>query len=401
MAYIPYPEAPQNPNSWQILGNTITQGSQIVGGAMQEQNRLKMLMEDAAQKRAAAQLAQIKADRDAQAAQAEEARRAAEDARKASESDAKAAQQKRSQSTRDEISRGKTVPGRSVNGVVGPDEVTEYPADEARRMLLSSGDLSGERFTEFQNPAKTTNSAASQVVTLADGTLARVSRAADGSLDAQPYTVNGQPAKTYKDPKGGQIVTGTDSEGNPITLTLPHGASQAIPVTMPGGKAVGSQRVDRPGTEDQTKAATFSRRMELAMADLAELEAKGYDRTTTRASVQASGPSGLNSSKGQRWSNAEQNFATANLRKESGAVIGDEEMIRQEALYFPRWNDSKETKAQKARNRAQAYEGMKSAAGPQFGKVKAVGDRPTYQEYNTMPSGTEYTDPKGNVRRKK
>jgi hypothetical protein len=133
-----------------------------------------------------------------------------------------------------------------------------------------------------------------------------------------------------------------------------------------------AEKPPKPPTEDQSKAAGFARRMELAEHDLAQVAATGYDRTGSIESAQAAGPSGLNSSKGQRWSNAEKNFATANLRKESGAVIGDEEMANQERLYFPRWNDSEETKAQKARNRAQAFEGMKAAAGAQFEKVKSM-----------------------------
>lgn len=133
-----------------------------------------------------------------------------------------------------------------------------------------------------------------------------------------------------------------------------------------------TEKPPKPPTEDQSKAAGFARRMELAEHDLAQVMATGYDRTGSIESAQAAGPSGLNSSKGQRWSNAEKNFATANLRKESGAVIGDEEMANQEKLYFPRWNDSEETKAQKARNRAQAFEGMKAAAGSQFEKVKSM-----------------------------
>lgn len=67
-----YPQRPQSLNPWQIFGDLATQGSQIYGQVRQgqidegdRQNKLQALMLDMADKKQAAELAKIKADRDA------------------------------------------------------------------------------------------------------------------------------------------------------------------------------------------------------------------------------------------------------------------------------------------------------------------------------------------------
>lgn len=65
-----------NPNGWQVLGQALSQGGQLVENEVDKRSRLQMLMQEAAEKKAAAKLAQIKADRDAKIAAAEEARKA-------------------------------------------------------------------------------------------------------------------------------------------------------------------------------------------------------------------------------------------------------------------------------------------------------------------------------------
>lgn len=142
-----YPQYNPGPNGWQVLGQALTQGGQQVGQFVDERNRLQMLMQDAAAKKEAADLARIKAERDAQIQQAEEARKAAEAARMAE-------QRTKSDATRAELAAGKTVPGKSVGGVVGPDEVLPYSPEEANRMLLKSGDLSGKEYSATVDPAK-------------------------------------------------------------------------------------------------------------------------------------------------------------------------------------------------------------------------------------------------------
>jgi hypothetical protein len=174
---------------------------------------------------------------------------------------------------------------------------------------------------------------------------------------------------TGKNPDGKTVTAPPPKESKSLEQIAAEAAARAK-----GAAEGGGPKAEKPPTEDMTKAATFARRMELAMSDLSELEKAGYDRASNAAAAENSflTPNAMVSKEGQRYTNAEKNFASANLRKESGAVIGRDEMLAQEALYFPRHGDSPETKAQKARNRAQAYEGMKSAAGTQFAKVPSM-----------------------------
>ena len=65
----------------------------------------------------------------------------------------------------------------------------------------------------------------------------------------------------------------------------------------------------------------------------------------------------------QRYRQAAENWIRANLRKESGAVIGPEEMQAEFENYFPVFGDKPGVIAQKARNRKVTEEAMRKAAG--------------------------------------
>lgn len=87
----------------------------------------------------------------------------------------------------------------------------------------------------------------------------------------------------------------------------------------------------------------------------------------------------------QQYLNAAQNWIRANLRKESGAVIGDQEMIDEYSTYFPTAGDTKEVIQQKAKLRKEAEKGMitMSAGSYQeaFGKkAQAMQNKPTAAE---------------------
>jgi hypothetical protein len=60
----------------------------------------------------------------------------------------------------------------------------------------------------------------------------------------------------------------------------------------------------------------------------------------------------------QRYETAKRNWIAANLRKESGAVIGTDEYRQADNQYFPQPNDDDQTKADKARLRATAEQTM-------------------------------------------
>jgi 3-deoxy-D-manno-octulosonate 8-phosphate phosphatase KdsC-like HAD superfamily phosphatase len=78
-----------------------------------------------------------------------------------------------------------------------------------------------------------------------------------------------------------------------------------------------------------------------------------------------------------------ENWLTANLRKESGAVIGEEEFAREDRKYFPQIGDSFEVRNLKKQLRQQAEQGMLLESGKggtreatQFGgfSIKKVGN---------------------------
>jgi hypothetical protein len=75
----------------------------------------------------------------------------------------------------------------------------------------------------------------------------------------------------------------------------------------------------------------------------------------------------------QQYRQAQENWVTANLRPESGAVIGVEEMEKEITKYFPQTNDAPKTIEQKARARRDTELAMTVRAGPAYKQVeKAV-----------------------------
>jgi hypothetical protein len=79
----------------------------------------------------------------------------------------------------------------------------------------------------------------------------------------------------------------------------------------------------------------------------------------------------------QQYRQAQENWVTANLRPESGAVIGADEMEKEINKYFPQTNDKPETIAQKQRARRDTELAMIVRAGPAYKQIeKAVAARP-------------------------
>lgn len=110
---------------------------------------------------------------------------------------------------------------------------------------------------------------------------------------------------------------------------------------------------DRP-TEGERKAAGFFERMQNAEGILSRLEQSGYDPTNIRDRV--AGDRGVVGNyaitqEGQQYRQAADNWIRANLRRESGAVIGADEMEAEYRNYFPQPGDTPEVVEQKRQNR--------------------------------------------------
>jgi hypothetical protein len=137
-------------------------------------------------------------------------------------------------------------------------------------------------------------------------------------------------------------------------------------------------------TESEQKAAGFAQRMELSDQLLKDIENKVYTQQaagkdvgtmypTTRTQALGSVPlvgsylENVGSSKQQQlYRNAQENWVRANLRKESGAVIGTDEMKDEIKTYFPQPGNEPEVIAQKQLLRQVTQNAMKTAAGKSY-----------------------------------
>ena len=137
-------------------------------------------------------------------------------------------------------------------------------------------------------------------------------------------------------------------------------------------------------TESEQKAAGFAQRMELSNQLAKDIESKvseqqlaGKDvgtmyptaRTQALARVPLVGDYLQNigsSTQQQLYRQAQENWVRANLRKESGAVIGADEMRDEIKTYFPQPGDKPAQIAQKDLARQVTQEAMKTAAGKSY-----------------------------------
>lgn len=117
-------------------------------------------------------------------------------------------------------------------------------------------------------------------------------------------------------------------------------------------------------TVDAAKNTGFLIRLKDAQQVLNDLEAEGLSFFQQNAE---NIPLGLGnyfvSEEFQRFDQARRDFVNAILRRESGAVISDQEFDNAEKQYFPMPGDSKEVIAQKRRNRKNAIAGVRAGSG--------------------------------------
>lgn len=137
-------------------------------------------------------------------------------------------------------------------------------------------------------------------------------------------------------------------------------------------------------TEGEKNAAGFAQRMEFSEGKLKEIEGKvaqaqiegkkaGTPYATTETELVGSIPfigewarGKKQTTQQQLYRQAQENWVRANLRKESGAVIGSDEMNKEIATYFPMPTDKPETIAQKEQARKVTMDAMKMAAGKAY-----------------------------------
>jgi hypothetical protein len=115
--------------------------------------------------------------------------------------------------------------------------------------------------------------------------------------------------------------------------------------------------------EGQSKSYGFLERMAQAEQNMSKLPLEPFvSRTQSALSALPFGNSFV-SEDYQQAKQAETDFITAVLRKESGAAIGEQEYERERGKYFPVAGDSLEVIKQKAESRSAAMRGMAKGAG--------------------------------------
>jgi hypothetical protein len=119
---------------------------------------------------------------------------------------------------------------------------------------------------------------------------------------------------------------------------------------------------EKASTESERSSAGYLGRMEATEKNLKDAEPLPLSKQF--GMNKAPGITNMTLSPAQQVQYQQQeDWVRAKLRKESGAVIGDEEMAREIRTYFPQAGDSQAVRNQKAQSRAQAREQMKSSAG--------------------------------------
>ena len=169
-----------------------------------------------------------------------------------------------------------------------------------------------------------------------------------------------------------------------------------IPIMSAGGEQL--RGAGGKPTEDQSKSAGFAYRMKQSTDIFNQpiLDASGnqiIDKDTNKpitleqaygkpgryqAIMRAMPTAGLTtgianvseSAGRQQYRQAQENWVTANLRPESGAVIGEGEMEKEITKYFPQVNDDAKTIDQKARARRDTELAMTVRAGPAYKQLQ-------------------------------
>jgi hypothetical protein len=166
---------------------------------------------------------------------------------------------------------------------------------------------------------------------------------------------------------GAGVQYQTDADGNIIALPSKPGTGAITPrnVTDAGGANVSGKGLN----DAQSKALLFGSRARDSAKLMTELEAAG---TLTPSLIKQGaekipliGPAAgmlanatVASPGEQKLEQAQRDFVNAVLRRESGAVISPQEFENAQKQYFPAIGDDESTRAQKARNRALAIEGL-------------------------------------------
>jgi hypothetical protein len=157
------------------------------------------------------------------------------------------------------------------------------------------------------------------------------------------------------------------------TYVTPRTMETSMPKDASGAPMVAQ---GKPMTEGQAAAYRYASRMRAAHDTMSEIEkTSGVDSpgltkrlaegaggifTDSLGSALGSATNFTQSADQQRVENAQRDFVTAVLRKESGAAISQSEFDSARKLYFPQVGDTAEQRLQKSQARERAIEGIQA-----------------------------------------
>jgi|ETNvirnome_6_100_1030635.scaffolds.fasta_scaffold24457_2 hypothetical protein len=156
----------------------------------------------------------------------------------------------------------------------------------------------------------------------------------------------------------------------------------------------GTEKRKSPYTEGQTKDAGFAFRMEQALKKIEDIESSGFNPANFRdIMIDYLGGTGFDekgqpveggvrqwaermmlSSKFKQYERAKIDFASAQLRKETGAVINPSEMVWVDKTYFPKFMDDVATLQDYHGARRAATGAMRVGAGKAYDDVREAVD---------------------------
>lgn len=215
-----------------------------------------------------------------------------------------------------------------------------------------------------------------------------------------------------------------------------EGGAGANPYANPGGGKLTEAEAKSGGFADRMFQNEQTFRSALGEGKPTLEEAVGTSRTERLPDAIPFGlgsvaGSFLNSDQYRTYKSAKDNWIAAQLRKESGAVIGPEEYTNADRQYFPQPGDNSAEIERKRKLRQTATEGMArdaggsyrpklvydeqgglqpyqpgqrpAAGGPGAPRSQPTGSAPritSQAEYDALPSGSQYVDPNGTLRTK-
>ena len=258
--------------------------------------------------------------------------------------------------------------------------VFDYANEEQKVKLEAKAVSDKQAYEERQNKLKTAQEYAKMAIQNGQGAVAGLlmgleaddpefqtklanytAQIQDDSAALDRQYKQAQIAKIYGDMEGGggKLLSPTEA----AALGVPYGTTETQAAQMgitPQGKT----------TQAQQTVAGFATRLEQSSDILKSLESSIQKMNQVSFSAQMKIPwQGLKSDTIQQYDQAARNLINAILRRESGAVISDQEFDNARKQYLPLPGDSKKTLSQKRQNIEAVLANYRAAAGNAYSSV--------------------------------